>query len=74
MYVGGGIIPDYLLIIQTLGLKNNFLVYLLPGLIWVYNMILIRSYMQGLPDALEEAALLDGANWIAGRFGEDKLL
>ena len=62
MYVGGGIIPDYLLIIQTLGLKNNFLVYLLPGLIWVYNMILIRSYMQGLPDALEEAALLDGAN------------
>ena len=62
MYVGGGIIPDYLLIVQTLGLKNNFLVYLLPGLIWVYNMILIRSYIQGLPDALEEAAMLDGAN------------
>ena len=60
MYVGGGIIPDYLLIVQTLGLKNNFLVYLLPGLIWVYNMILIRSYIQGLPDALEEAAMLDG--------------
>ena len=31
MYVGGGIIPDYLLIIQTLGLKNNFLVYILPA-------------------------------------------
>ena len=62
MYVGGGIIPDYLLTVQTLGLKNNFLVYLLPGLIWVYNMILIRSYIQGLPDALEEAAMLDGAN------------
>jgi putative aldouronate transport system permease protein len=62
MYVSGGIIPDYLLIIQTLGLKNNFLVYILPGLIWVYNMILIRSYIQGLPDALEEAAMLDGAN------------
>ena len=62
MYVSGGIIPEYLLNVQTLGLKNNFLVYLLPGLIWVYNMILIRSYMQGLPGALEEAALLDGAN------------
>ena len=62
MYVSGGIIPDYLLTVQTLGLKNNFLVYILPGLIWVYNMILIRSYIQGLPDALEEAAMLDGAN------------
>ena len=62
MYVGGGMIPDYLLIIRTLKLGNNFLVYLLPGLIWVYNMILVRSYIDGLPDALEEAATLDGAN------------
>ena len=62
MYVSGGMIPDYLLISKTLGLKNNFLVYILPGIIWVYNMILIRSYINGLPDALEEAALLDGAN------------
>ena len=62
MYVGGGLIPDYLLIMRTLKLGNNFLVYILPGLLWVYNMILVRSYIDGLPIALQEAAKLDGAN------------
>ena len=62
MYVGGGMIPEYLLIMRTLHLGNNFLVYILPGLVWVYNMILVRSYIDGLPVALQEAAKLDGAN------------
>lgn len=62
MYVSGGLIPDYLLMMRTLQLGNNFLVYILPGLIWVYNMILVRSFMDGLPVALQEAARLDGAN------------
>lgn len=62
MYVSGGMIPEYLLIIRTLGLGNNFMVYILPGLIWVYNMILVRSYIDGLPLALQEAAKIDGAN------------
>ncbi len=62
MYVGGGMIPEYLLIMRTLHLGNNFLVYILPGLIWVYNMILVRSYIEGLPLALQEAAKIDGAN------------
>lgn len=62
MYVGGGMIPEYLLIMRTLHLGNNFLVYILPGLVWVYNMILVRSYIDGLPMALQEAAKLDGAN------------
>lgn len=62
MYVGGGLIPEYLLIMRTLHLGNNFLVYILPGLIWVYNMILVRSYIDGLPLALQEAARIDGAN------------
>lgn len=62
MYVGGGLIPEYLLIMRTLHLGNNFLVYILPGLLWVYNMILVRSYIDGLPLALQEAAMLDGAN------------
>ncbi len=56
MYVGGGMIPEYLLIIRTLKLGNNFMVYILPGLMWVYNMILVRSYIDGLPMALQEAA------------------
>lgn len=62
MYVSGGLIPEYLLIMRTLKLGNNFMVYILPGLIWVYNMILVRSYIDGLPYALQEAAVLDGAN------------
>lgn len=62
MYVSGGLIPEYLLIIRTLHLGNNFMVYILPGLIWVYNMILVRSFIDGLPVALQEAAMLDGAN------------
>ena len=62
MYVSGGMIPEYLLIMRTLKLGNNFLVYILPGLIWVYNMILVRSFIDGLPIALQEAAQLDGAN------------
>ncbi len=62
MYVSGGLIPEYLLIMRTLHLGNNFMVYILPGLIWVYNMILVRSYIDGLPYALQEAAVLDGAN------------
>lgn len=62
MYVSGGLIPEYLLIMRTLKLGNNFMVYILPGMIWVYNMILVRSYIDGLPYALQEAAVLDGAN------------
>ena len=49
-------------IVRTLKLGNNFMVYILPGLMWVYNMILVRSYIDGLPMALQEAAKLDGAN------------
>ena len=69
MYVSGGLIPEYLLLARTLKLTNNFLVYILPGLVWVYNIILTRSYIDRLPDALQEAARIDGANdvYIWGR-------
>ena len=40
MYVSGGLIPEYLLLMRTLKMGNNFLVYIIPGLIWVYNIIL----------------------------------
>lgn len=62
MYVSGGLIPEYLLLMRTLRLGNNFLVYIIPGLIWVYNIILVRSFIEGLPIALQEAARVDGAN------------
>jgi len=62
MYVSGGLIPEYLLLMRTLKMGNNFLVYIIPGLIWVYNLILVRSFIEGLPIALQEAARVDGAN------------
>ncbi|MCI9032503.1 MAG: carbohydrate ABC transporter permease [Lachnospiraceae bacterium] len=62
MYVSGGLIPEYLLLMRTLKMGNNFLVYIIPGLIWVYNIILVRSFIEGLPIALQEAARVDGAN------------
>lgn len=61
MFVGGGLIPDYMLI-RHLGLINKFSVYILPMLINAFNVIVIRSFMDGLPDALEESAKIDGAN------------
>ena len=60
MYVGGGMIPTYVLI-KKLHLLNNFLVYILPGLVSAFNMIVIRTYMNGLPDSLSESAKIDGA-------------
>lgn len=62
MYVSGGLIPSYILISRTLNMNNSFWVYIIPGLISVYNVILVRSYIDGLPGALEEAARIDGAN------------
>ncbi|AZP04527.1 carbohydrate ABC transporter permease [Jeotgalibaca ciconiae] len=61
MYVSGGLIPSYLLI-RELGLINNFAVYIVPALISAFNVIVIRSFIEGLPDALEESAKIDGAS------------
>lgn len=62
MYVNGGLIPTFLLN-KTLGLSNNFWVYIIPGLLSVFNMLVIRTYMNGLPDSLEESAMIDGAGY-----------
>jgi putative aldouronate transport system permease protein len=61
MYVAGGMIPVYLLF-RSLGLFNTFTVYILPHVIGVWNVFVIRSYMDNLPDSLQESARLDGAN------------
>lgn len=61
MYVSGGMIPDYMLI-RSLHLMNNFGVYILPGLISVFNVIVLRTFIEGLPYELQESAKLDGAN------------
>ncbi len=61
MYVSGGLIPDYMLSRQV-GLMNNFMVYIMPTLISVFNVIVLRSFIDGLPFELQESAKLDGAN------------
>ena len=60
IYVSGGIIPWFLLIVN-LKLNNTFWVYIVPGLISVWNVIIIRSFMDNLPYELQESAMLDGA-------------
>ena len=61
MFFSGGLIPQYLLM-KDLKLLNNFLVYIIPSLYSIWHMILMRTYFQGLPAGLEEAAKTDGAN------------
>ena len=60
MYVNGGLIPTFLLY-RGLGLTNSFWVYIIPGMVSAFNMLVIRTYMAGLPDSLQESAEIDGA-------------
>ena len=62
MFFGGGMIPTFLLYKQ-LGLTNSFGVYVIPGMVSAFNMLVIRTYMNGIPNSLEESAQLDGAGY-----------
>lgn len=62
MYVNGGLIPGFLLN-RSLGFMNSFWVYIIPGMVAAFNMLVIRTYMNGLPDSLEESAMIDGAGY-----------
>ncbi len=62
MLFSGGMVPSYLLIAQVLKLRNTFWALWLPGAMSAFNMIIIKNYFQGIPDELEEAAIIDGAN------------
>lgn len=61
MFFGGGLIPTYLLI-SNLGMLDTIWAILLPGAFSVWNMIIARTYYQGVPRDLEEAASIDGAS------------
>ncbi len=62
MYVNGGLIPVFLLY-RNLHLTGTFWVYIIPGAISAWNMLVLRTFMMGLPDSLEESAQLDGAGY-----------
>ena len=61
MYFSGGTIPIYLNI-KELGLLDTPWSLILPGMLSTYNMIILKSFFTALPDSLEEAATIDGAN------------
>lgn len=61
MFFGGGLIPTYL-VISDLGLLDTIWAVILPGAFSVWNMIIARTYYQGIPSELREAAAVDGAN------------
>lgn len=60
MLFSGGMIPGYLLM-KNLGLIDNRLSLILPGLVSAYNVIIMKSFFQSLPESLEESAKIDGA-------------
>lgn len=61
MVFDAGMVPGYLLI-KALHLQNNRLVYILPGLVGAYNIIVVKSYFKSLPASISESARIDGAN------------
>ncbi|MEM9424009.1 MAG: carbohydrate ABC transporter permease, partial [Spirochaetota bacterium] len=61
MFFNGGLIPTFL-VISSLGLYNNFLVFIIPTLFNFFNLIIFQAFFRELPDSLEEAAMIDGAN------------
>ena len=61
MYFGGGQVPYYM-VLKNLGLLDTFWVFIFPLIMSVYNMILIRSYIESMPDELFEAVKIDGGN------------
>jgi putative aldouronate transport system permease protein len=61
MYFSGGLIPSYM-VVKSLGLIDNFWVFILPNMVNIFWMLLVRTYMEDLPKEMEESARLDGAN------------
>ena len=62
MLINAGLIPTYMLI-RSIGLLNNPMVLVVVGLVSPYNLLLVRNYiMSAIPDSLEEAAFIEGAN------------
>ncbi len=67
MVFSGGIMPYYILI-GNLGLRNNLLVYIIPGLVSGFNIVVARNFMSSIPSSLEDAAKIDGASDFAAFF------
>jgi putative aldouronate transport system permease protein len=63
MYFSAGLVPWYMNMV-ALRLTNNFLAYVLPGVVAPFSIILVKTYIESIPPALEESAFVDGAGII----------
>ena len=61
MFFSGGLIPTFLLY-RNLGLLDNFLVFIIPGLFGFFNALIFMAFFRGIPGAIEESAKIDGAS------------
>lgn len=61
MFFSGGLIPVFI-VVQKLHMYNTIWALMLPGAMSAFNMIMMRTYFQGLPESLEESARMDGAH------------
>lgn len=63
MLFSGGLIPYYV-VARATGMQNNILVYIVPGLVSVWNVLLLRNFMMEIPESINESAEIDGANQV----------
>lgn len=61
MFFNGGLIPNYILI-KDLGWTNTIWAMVIPGAISIFNMLIMKSFFEGMPESLEEAAAIDGSS------------
>ncbi len=60
MYFGGGLIPNYILVAKTMGMRDTIWAIIIPGAISAFNVILMKTFFASLPNEIEEAAKVDG--------------
>lgn len=63
MYFSAGVIPLFLTY-KAVGIYNTFAVYILPCVVTPFNLILVKTYIESLPQSLEESAEIDGAGYL----------
>lgn len=61
MFFSGGLIP-YFLVLKQVGLINTFLVYIVPTIYSVFNMIIIMNFFKDIPEEIHESGIIDGAS------------
>ncbi len=63
MLFNGGMVPNYMMI-RALGLMDSYMAIILPFMIIPFNMLVVKTYMEGIPEEIEESARIDGASQI----------